>query len=453
MSLIIDASQPCGAKAQALAVAGVKTVIRYYSRNTLSTSKRLTEQEAARLTDAGLRLGAVHEQRLGNKLASFDAASGAADGAYARHYAASVIRQPGGTAIYFAVDLDVNPSDIEDRILPYFKSVAAALAAPSIEPRYAIGVYGSGLTCAAILGAGLASYTWLAQATGWRGYKEFKASGRWSMLQAMPTDIAGIECDPNEAGASGDIGDFSLPGGTLAAAVPLAASVQARSLFVNARNGLRLRGGPGVQFDILKSLPFGTALASLKSSDGWAMVDLHGDGVADGFVSSAYLADALTPATLRSAATTSMHTEDAIHVAALVQQGSSENGLKAARITAEKAWKDYPHNGCAAHLSALLEHAGIDVPMTLGAGKLAHILIDRGWSKIGVGDQIPGDIGVCYDRDPSPAGADHIYLVVKTIDRDEMLIADNQNGDVNAPHARFATGHGTTSTEYFLRAV
>ena len=78
-----------------------------------------------------------------------------------------------------------------------------------------------------------------------------------------------------------------------------------------------------------------------------------------------------------------------------------------------------------------------------------HQHIDsRGWVHIPVGEQIPGDIGVTFDLGGNP-GADHVYLVVKRMNDDEMMIADNQAKTI---HQRFARGHGKTPTDYFLRA-
>ena len=140
-------------------------------------------------------------------------------------------------------------------------------------------------------------------------------------------------------------------------------------------------------------------------------------------------------------------------MAELIRQGSTEAGLKAARTTAKVALPQYPTDGCAAHLSALLVQAGIDIPMTFGAGKLAQRLQDRGWTRIDVGTQVTGDAGVCFDNDPAPTGADHVYLVVEMQGPDEMLIADNQR-TTDTPHKRFASGAGgKTPTEYFLRAL
>jgi hypothetical protein len=107
------------------------------------------------------------------------------------------------------------------------------------------------------------------------------------------------------------------------------------------------------------------------------------------------------------------------------------------------------HNACAATLSCFLNEAGIRVPVTLGAGRLAARLHrDRGWVRTENGNQRAGDIGVTFDN-TQPPGADHVYLVVERINNDEMRIADNQ-----APqrHPRFVSGKGRTPTEYFLRA-
>lgn len=143
---------------------------------------------------------------------------------------------------------------------------------------------------------------------------------------------------------------------------------------------------------------------------------------------------------------------DAVRIPQLIRQGSTAEGLKAARLEAARNLREYPHNGCAAHLSALLRQSGIDIAMTLGAGSLARKLAQRGWSKISVGNQRAGDVGVTFDLDPTPPGADHIYLVVGTRGDDEMQIADNQRMS-NSPHERYASGRGgKTPTEYFLRA-
>ena len=144
---------------------------------------------------------------------------------------------------------------------------------------------------------------------------------------------------------------------------------------------------------------------------------------------------------------------DSGRIPQLIQRGSTPAGLRQARQEAEEAWHLYPTDGCAAHLSALLRQSGIDVRMILGAGALARAVERRGWQRVAVGNQQPGDVGVTYDYDPTPPGADHIYLVVRRVDADEMMVADNQRR-TDQPHSRFASGRGgKTPTKYFLRAV
>src|SRR5262245_9085052 len=62
---------------------------------------------------------------------------------------------------------------------------------------------------------------------------------------------------------------------------------------VSVRTDLKLRGGPGVDFPIIKALSDGTVLHVLEfdeESDGrWALVDLEGDGVKDGYVFARFI--------------------------------------------------------------------------------------------------------------------------------------------------------------------
>jgi len=283
---IIDVSYACGDQAAYLAGAGVKTIIRYYSRDTALPQKRLSLPEARSFASAGLRLAIVHEARHGDQIASFTNTLGQLDGAYARQYGAQVIGQPAGSAIYFGADIDATPNQISNCIQPYFEGVAAAMTAANGLPIYQIGIYGSGASCDAILTAQLARYAWLAQSTGWQDYQNFLQSNRWSLLQGMPADVGELNCDPNTS--NGDFGDFFLANVVAASPGANAASASA-PLTVIARQGLRLRSGPGTDFDVLQTLPFGTEVHPIRTSGDWTMVSLAGDNAADGFVNSQFL--------------------------------------------------------------------------------------------------------------------------------------------------------------------
>lgn len=109
-------------------------------------------------------------------------------------------------------------------------------------------------------------------------------------------------------------------------------------------------------------------------------------------------------------------------------------------------------SGCATVLSILLQRSGINIPIESGAGKLARLLESRtgqgrGWNRIAVGYQKPGDVGVTFDL-TSPPGADHIFLVVRPIDASTALVADNQRREL---HPRSLLGGPKTPTAYLLR--
>jgi hypothetical protein len=58
---------------------------------------------------------------------------------------------------------------------------------------------------------------------------------------------------------------------------------------VNARSGLRLRSGPGNNFDIIDLLPLGRQVFVGRRQGEWIEVDLQGDRVIDGFVFASFL--------------------------------------------------------------------------------------------------------------------------------------------------------------------
>ena len=58
---------------------------------------------------------------------------------------------------------------------------------------------------------------------------------------------------------------------------------------VVAGSGLRLRGGPGTEFETLELLEFGAKLEVVSRFLDWAQVDLKNDGIADGYVHGAFI--------------------------------------------------------------------------------------------------------------------------------------------------------------------
>jgi hypothetical protein len=140
----------------------------------------------------------------------------------------------------------------------------------------------------------------------------------------------------------------------------------------------------------------------------------------------------------------------------LIGISSDADRLVAAQHVAAKRLLDYdgeiyPHDGCAITLSVLLQNAGIQIEDTYTAIELGRKLRnDRGWQVVLVGKQKPGDVGSTCGPKPQH-GQDHIYVVLKVLNDDEMVIADNQ---ALAPHFRYASGAGgKTPTRFFLRAT
>jgi len=280
VATVLDTTQDCTSKASALRGAGYTTVIRYYSVNAW---KRMGAAEAQALSHAGLTLGAVYQDRQ-NQPADFSLAKGTTAGKNALHYAQSVIMQPAGSAIYFSADFDPSQDVVTNNILPFFQGVKNAMTAGGNAP-YRAGVYGSGLTCITVLGAGLAQYAWLAQSKGFAEYQSFLDSNCWSLSQQMPATVLGIGCDPDDTNPTApDFGAFTLAPDHFGLTLP-----PASHYVVNASSGLRLRGGPGINYDSVSVLPAGMPVTVLQRDGDWAQVDTTGNGTASGYVFAAYL--------------------------------------------------------------------------------------------------------------------------------------------------------------------
>lgn len=138
----------------------------------------------------------------------------------------------------------------------------------------------------------------------------------------------------------------------------------------------------------------------------------------------------------------------------MIAIGSDKDRLQNAQhVAARKLLKFdgevYPADGCAITLSVLLQEAGIAVPDTFQAIVLGSLLKKLGWQVILVGQQQGGDVGSTCGAH-AQHGVDHIYLVLRKVNTDEMVIADNQRPEA---HFRWASGKGGKSpTRFFLRA-
>jgi len=264
---------------------GFSVIMRYYTA--LASPKALTRAEALRLVAEGFHLGVVYQDR-GNKAANFNAERGSAAGKHALNYAMRTIGQPRGSGIYFSVDFDASQTEIDEHILPHFQSVRAALIEPGeTQPSYRVGAYGSGLVLKNLLEKGVIELAWLSMSTGFRGSKAFFRSGRWNLHQKLevkdvPTPAGPFSYDPNEISASG-CGEFRLD---LPETTDHSLGLR---YWVNARSGLLLRTGPGIEFDKIRTLAAGTEVNVLERAGDWAQIDLQGDGLADGYSHAGFL--------------------------------------------------------------------------------------------------------------------------------------------------------------------
>jgi len=174
----MDANVDCSKFASSIAASDLKFVVRYYSNN---VTKTMTRQEAVALSTAGLQVAAVYED-FNNDVKFFSPELGKKNAAKALLLAAGV-GQPAGSAIYFAADFDPTASQVRGPVTDYFREAALALAVAS--PRYAVGVYGSGLTCRVIRDAGLATFTWLSGSTGFQESARFRPQAH--LIQVLPS--------------------------------------------------------------------------------------------------------------------------------------------------------------------------------------------------------------------------------------------------------------------------
>ncbi len=178
LELGMDASVNCAKLVSCITKAQMKFVVRYYSQ---FAGKAITPAEAKALSAAALKVVVVYQDKQ-DDLDSFDAAQGKVSAQRALD-SAKKLGQPAGSAIYFAADFDPTPDQVRGPLSEYFMAVNQTFrAAPA---QYAIGVYGSGLTCRLIRDASLAQYAWLSQSSGFREYQAFRP--RAHMIQIAPS--------------------------------------------------------------------------------------------------------------------------------------------------------------------------------------------------------------------------------------------------------------------------
>ena len=269
---------------------GVRTVIRYYnfSNSSVFPNKRLELPEAEALSANEMQIAVVFQQRQ-DRVADFSESKGFAAGRTAFRHAQHSIGQPTNSGIYFSVDFDASNSEITNNVIPYFQGVRRAFTEESGgNPEYRVGVYGSGLVSSRLTNEGLIQLTWLAMSRGFRGTRDALEAGEFHLAQRAPaTQLCGLGVDFNDPNpARPDFGSFTIDTPVVPPGPVTSIGEQHR---VTARSGLRLREGPGSQFEIIGALRFGEIVSVVSTVDGFARVDVEGDGQIDGFASAAFL--------------------------------------------------------------------------------------------------------------------------------------------------------------------
>jgi hypothetical protein len=185
---------------------GVDFVARYY-RDPDSSWPPLSPREAQLLSAQGLKIVAVYEYHSPDP-AHFTYEGGYSD-ALVAYREAQAVGQPAGSAIYFAADFHAQ-GDAVASVIDYFRGVTAGLSA-SRGAQYAVGVYGSGVVCAAVKRAGLAQYTWLSNSITWDDSTDY---ADWNIMQGAARQGLSFDNDGNQA--RNDYGAFEVSGNSAA---------------------------------------------------------------------------------------------------------------------------------------------------------------------------------------------------------------------------------------------
>ena len=442
MTRIIDTNVDISGWIDELVKAGVSTVIRYYSQN---KAKRLGPAEAQALAEAELSVVTIYQDRNGGgkpggDIADLAPARGTADAQRALQQAAAV-GQPAGSTIYFAVDWDfVNKAQLA-QITGYFEAARAEL-----DGQYKLGIYGSGLVTKVVHKAGLVEHVWLAQSTGWTGYKEALAGNYVSLIQLTERIWPGAQFSYDEnmlAPGVTDIGAF-VPGG---APVQLALPMRRALFSVNARSGLNLRRGPGTEFDVVRTLPAGTVVHGLGQQGNWLLADGEGDGLADGFLATAFLKP--LAGSLSAPAPTGLTPYEIAKLElarGVCEISGSARNARIAEYHASTGYTAYTENDawCSSFVNWCVEQAGLkgtDSPTALS------------WHNAKWGEDVtdapePGDIAV-FARGSSGYG--HVGFLVAAAGDTLSILGGNQG---NCVSVQSYPKHGKVGGEIFeLRSI
>ncbi len=215
---IIDSAVDLTTRAEAIRLAGVKTVIRYYARGPGQwDGKVLSKPELDALEAQNLSVAVVFQQDNHKPDSFLDENKKVEDLMWARTHA-DHLQQPEGTPIYFAADFDLlhwdskkrksDPSVTEQQVASvksYFEYAREELAKDGRK----LGVYGCGRTCEIL--EGVADYFWLsASADFWQSARilQFREMApvpepRRSGEILRPSEAVPDRCESRQSGPRG----------------------------------------------------------------------------------------------------------------------------------------------------------------------------------------------------------------------------------------------------------
>lgn len=176
-------------KAREFVASGFTFVCRYLAP--VGSWKRLTAAEAQRITNAGLWLVSVFERVADNALAG--ARQGAEDGKLALKYAKEV-GQPEGSAIYAAVDVDVNASHY-DAIEAYLRAFDEQIDG------YELGLYGQYGVCKEMRERGVVNKVW--QTYAWSRGEKLDDPNIYQYKNDIVVNGIGVDLDESNGDSGG----------------------------------------------------------------------------------------------------------------------------------------------------------------------------------------------------------------------------------------------------------
>lgn len=208
MISIIDSDVPLSlTDLQSFKAQGEESIGRYLNRRNPSEPKVIKPAEARLFQQVGMRLFLIYEYD-GKPSGS---ALGTLDGEWCANYVPTIGAPADGSAfIAYTVDWDAPES-----AMPGIRSAFSGFGA-AIRPKYQTWSYGSGAVNAELYTAKLITGRWLTCSGGFRGTQEALSSGSYEMRQSLPTDIIGINIDPDSCHVSNSVIGF-IPFGPLVA--------------------------------------------------------------------------------------------------------------------------------------------------------------------------------------------------------------------------------------------